>query len=131
MKVRSLRFEKDYDLQLYAVEENALVIRHRSLEKIYWELPDKERPKAEYEVLGPCKAAWDPGTFCDQMYYDVWGLPHRNNRGVHLYRLGYVQSDKKVVPVIYVPESGVRPGFYPVYAVRDSERFRCIRAVFF
>lgn len=63
MKVRSLRFEKDYDLQLYAVEENALVIRHRSLEKIYWELPDKERPKAEYEVLDLAKLPGIPALF--------------------------------------------------------------------
>ena len=63
MKVRSLRFEKNYDLQLYAVEENALVIRHRSLEKIYWELPDKERPKAEYEVLDLAKLPGIPALF--------------------------------------------------------------------
>lgn len=46
--LRSNRTGKEYPVELYQ-KDDAVIVRHTSLEQIFWGIPDGERPKVSYE----------------------------------------------------------------------------------
>lgn len=56
-KLKSNRFQKEFPVELYK-KDKELVIKHTSLEQMFWSLPDEDRPKLEIQ---PFNLAIMPG----------------------------------------------------------------------
>ena len=50
LNLKSNRLKKEFLVDVYE-KEGSLVIRHTSLENIFWTLPDKDRPSIRYETI--------------------------------------------------------------------------------
>lgn len=60
--INSKRTMKEYKAELYT-KDGTLIIRHTSLENIFWSLPDEERPEFHVEMLDLTKTPGIPPMF--------------------------------------------------------------------
>ena len=68
--LKSKRFNKDYYADLF-IRDGILIIRHTSLDRIYWELPDTERPKFKIEPFDISKMPGIPPMFAVKCIMDA------------------------------------------------------------
>ena len=62
IKIKSKRLGEDFEVEVYQ-KEDVLIIRHTSLENIYWGLPDEVRPEMSVDTLDVARLPGIPAMF--------------------------------------------------------------------
>lgn len=62
LKLKSRRFNKEYPAELYE-KDGCLIIRHSSLDQIFWSIPDGERPVFSIEPFDMSRMPFAPAMF--------------------------------------------------------------------